>query len=463
MACTLEIKDLRDEMAKLISDNKKKDAMMARKDAIIAALVTKNEEILGEVADLKRRLRRYENPNTPVSCNNIPQEEKKAQVRAAKAGTPPKTPGRKKGHVGVSHNRRSVRTVRNAAENCENCGSKMISKTGESTKQITDLPQIPQAETVTHIIDQYECGECGDKGEADAPESTEGTSLGPNILSIITSMWDNGATITAIKEHMDIFEFDMSRGAIQTALKAVSNRLEPTADGIRQSLKESTRLKADETTYVLYNKRGYVWAFIGDDGVLIVVAGTRGQAVIDEFCPYTDIPITVDGYSAYNIFLILQRCWAHILRDAEDAACDELTRMLLRILQEIFHEAKELQKLYHGSRWPPPRIPDVRLHRLEQRCRMVAWMYTHLGIRFGTTLTRALDNLLTFVKYPGMEPTNNESERMLRKVVIHRKIRQRLVTTGGMKMFGVLMTCMLTWRKRGLSPQKMLLETLRTT
>ncbi len=37
---------------------------------------------------------------------------------------------------------------------------------------------------------------------------------------------------------------------------------------------------------------------------------------------------------------------------------------------------------------------------------MVAWMYTHLGIRFGTTLTRALDNLLTFVKYPGMEPTN---------------------------------------------------------
>ena len=30
-----------------------------------------------------------------------------------------------------------------------------------------------------------------------------------------------------------------------------------------------------------------------------------------------------------------------------------------------------------------------------------------------------------------MEPTNNESERMLRKVVIHRKIRQKLVTVGG--------------------------------
>ncbi len=82
----------------------------------------------------------------------------------------------------------------------------------------------------------------------------------------------------------------------------------------------------------------------------------------------------------------------------------------------------------------------MRYYKLEQRYQMVAWMYAQLDIRFGTTLTRALDNLLTFVKYPGMEPTNNESERMLRKVVIHHMIRQRLVTTGGMKMFGVLMT-----------------------
>ncbi len=47
--------------------------------------------------------------------------------------------------------------------------------------------------------------------------------------------------------------------------------------------------------------------------------------------------------------------------------------------------------------------------------------------------------------------------------IFHPGARQRLVTTGGMKMFSVLMTCMLTWRKRGLSPQKMLLEALRTT
>ena len=50
-----------------------------------------------------------------------------------------------------------------------------------------------------------------------------------------------------------------------------------------------------------------------------------------------------------------------------------------------------------------------------------------------------------------MDLTNNESKRMLRNVVIHRKIRQNLVTAKGKAMFGTIMTCLLTWDKRGLN------------
>ena len=51
----------------------------------------------------------------------------------------------------------------------------------------------------------------------------------------------------------------------------------------------------------------------------------------------------------------------------------------------------------------------------------------------------------------GRGSTNNESERMLRKVVIHRKIRQKLVTDGGKAVLGILMTCLLTWDKTRLN------------
>ncbi len=40
-----------------------------------------------------------------------------------------------------------------------------------------------------------------------------------------------------------------------------------------------------------------------------------------------------------------------------------------------------------------------------------------------------------------MGPTNNES---MCKAVIHRKIRQNLVTVGRKTMFGAIMTCLLT-------------------
>ena len=74
-----------------------------------------------------------------------------------------------------------------------------------------------------------------------------------------------------------------------------------------------------------------------------------------------------------------------------------------------------------------------------------------LDDRFAVLLGNAAPDLFTFIRYPGMEPTNNEFERMLRKVVIHRKIRQKLVTVGGKIMFGTMMTCLLTWDKMGLN------------
>ncbi len=62
-----------------------------------------------------------------------------------------------------------------------------------------------------------------------------------------------------------------------------------------------------------------------------------------------------------------------------------------------------------------------------------------------------------------MEPTNNLAERMPRPVVIVRKVRNDLMTAGGMKMSGILMTCILIWCRRGLNMTEKLLEILGST
>ena len=78
-------------------------------------------------------------------------------------------------------------------------------------------------------------------------------------------------------------------------------------------------------------------------------------------------------------------------------------------------------------------------------------------------LANAAPFLFTFVNRPGVDPANNESERMPGKVAMARKIRFRIASTEGARMFPSIMTCVLTWRKRNLNVSDMLLKVLSGT
>ena len=68
--------------------------------------------------------------------------------------------------------------------------------------------------------------------------------------------------------------------------------------------------------------------------------------------------------------------------------------------------------------------------------------------KFLTKLNNAKDDLFTFLLYDTVEPTNNTAERALRESVIHRKIRGCVRNQKGCKMFGNLISCIMTWKMR---------------
>ncbi|MGH9909638.1 MAG: hypothetical protein ACRD32_03275 [Nitrososphaerales archaeon] len=61
------------------------------------------------------------------------------------------------------------------------------------------------------------------------------------------------------------------------------------------------------------------------------------------------------------------------------------------------------------------------------------------------------NNLFTFISH-NVDSTNNNCERVLREVVIHRKIRGLLRNGKGMRMFANIMTAVMTWKLRELNP-----------
>ena len=74
--------------------------------------------------------------------------------------------------------------------------------------------------------------------------------------------------------------------------------------------------------------------------------------------------------------------------------------------------------------------------------------------RFGCKLMVSSSDLVTFMK---CVDTTNNTERELR-IVIHRKILGQMINEKGMRMFGILMTNYLTWKRRGVSIKEMLLK-----
>ena len=75
---------------------------------------------------------------------------------------------------------------------------------------------------------------------------------------------------------------------------------------------------------------------------------------------------------------------------------------------------------------------------------------------FGTHPENAMPNLFTFLRYPGMPSTNNETEQDIRDaVVVQRKIRQKFVTPEGMQVFSIMMSFHSTCRKLNVIPSEM--------
>ena len=68
-------------------------------------------------------------------------------------------------------------------------------------------------------------------------------------------------------------------------------------------------------------RQGYIWLATVRDVTYIVAAPSRAAAVPDiHFGRILDVPAVSDGYVAYRMLPVRQRCWVRLLRKAEEYA-----------------------------------------------------------------------------------------------------------------------------------------------
>jgi len=407
-----------------------------------------------EIAELKKRLQYYENYNSPPSANSLLWKKQKKERRADGSNKDERKLGRKNGHEGVSHSFRPSGSIKHSIDRCNRCGSSSISFKHKEYRLIVDVPA-PEPYTVKeHIINIYHCKRCNSevRPEADIPEHG---MLGRNLLAMIATLWSEarlpiGKIASMLKA---VYGLKISAGTINNALVNVAESLQKFVNRVRSNINRSKSAGFDETGISINGKKGWIWCAVSGNGnnAFITVEQSRGADVLEKHFHAFDGIAVVDGWKAYNIFDKQQRCWAHIIREADIHA--------LRTGNAIAVElAESLKHLYHCMKselkeHPPP---DIKLYRrAKDRLRKIlagAGRCRDKDVRkFVGKVSSAGSRLFTFLLYD-TDSTNNDCERVLREVVIHRKIRGLLRNGKGMRMFGNMMTAVMTCRLRGLNP-----------
>jgi transposase len=436
----------------------------------IRELGDKIEELDREMAELKRRLSLYENANSPPSKNSLLYREMRRRRRNRSSegeglGSAPRKPGRKEGHEGVTQLFRPTGQVVHAMERCPRCDSTSLSVDTTERRTVVDVPEPLPYTVKEHVINTYRCSGCGADGlvpesvgkelpSSSVEESSEGgVILGKNALSTISTL----CSVARLPQRKisyaleTLYGLRLSPATIGHALQKASERLEGFQESVRKKINRSKKANFDETGMPVAGRKGWIWVAATKRLAFVQVAMSRGRDVLERYFPGFRGIATVDGWKPYRYFSLIQRCWAHVLREAEvlslRARGREEAGALLSSLRAIFHETKS------GLEEHPP--PNKSLHyRMLRRLRaLLSREYMDADVlKFVSKVKDASRDLFTFTLYRGVEPTNNHAERELREPIVHRKIRGQLKSEEGMTMFSRLMTAVSTWELQGLNP-----------
>ena len=156
------------------------------------------------------------------------------------------------------------------------------------------------------------CKRCGNITTAEAP-AIRGTSLGPGILGFIEEYYAGRCTDQTISYFFGaLYGFAISPNTVWNARRAIRDLLGGAYGEILDHIAEAPFVQFDESPIRMNGRQGYVWLATVRDATYIVAAPSRAAAVLDiYFGRILGVPAVSDGYVAYRILPVRQRCWVH--------------------------------------------------------------------------------------------------------------------------------------------------------
>jgi transposase len=427
---------------------------------------------------LQARLDTYQ--SQPPSFIKIKPSTPKSKDKAVKK------PRRKRAKDQNGSRRRDTptRTVEHRLERCPDCGYGLRHPTLAKRRQVVELPPPQPVEVTEHQLFRNWCARCckWHYAHVDLSGQVLGRGrMGVRIASLIAYLSScMRMPVRLIREYLyTVHSLTISAGEIVGLLHQVAEAapIKRAVGAIKERVRRSRVVHADETAWRQEGHNGYVWSFSTPEGERLYEynrsrAGDIPKGILGFGSEFRGVLCT-DFYCGYNSYEgEHQRCWTHLLRDLHSLKEEHPDN------QEVLEWAKSVRKLYDEAKQlllphelgPPQDDEALRYpHKHEQRqaaYRRLVEQAAELGRMYATAkahhahpthalckrLLRHQDELFQFMLVPGLSSSNNTAERSVRPVVVSRKVSGGTQSPRGSATRMTLSSLMGTWRAKGTNP-----------
>ena len=437
-----------------------RDKLIARQppeaQAIIRMLLAKIAKLEAELDELRRQGK----GKTPQNSSLPPSTQHPHAKPPRKKGKSKRKRGGQPGHP--KHERPLIPTEQcddveplKPAE-CRRCGKKLSGEDPEPLRhQVWELPEI-KPHVTEYQRHRLVCSCCGETTCAQLPPGVPPGQSGPRLMAftaLLMAYYRQSKRRTA--EFLTTLLDQPCSAALTVKMQTrVTAAARPAYEELAAKLPTEEHLNADETATKEQNGKAWLWTFVARLFTVFTVRATREATAVDELL--TDAfggIVTCDRAKMYWRVGRIQWCWAHLKRDFQalidrgDGQTKRLGYDLRRMTCKLFEHWGNYREGTISRAAFVRRMAPVRRELERLLLRGIASGNKSL-VGMCRELYEHRDWLWTFVRYEGVEPTNNAGERALRHAVIWRKLSFGTQSAGGSRFVETMLTVIETCRQQ---------------
>jgi transposase len=451
------------------------DGHLKARDERIRILERENAELKAKLQALHRRqFKPKRKKDAETGGKDVENDSSSNEEEKKKRGAP-------RGHPGWARPKPDHidRTVHVPAPTiCPHCQSEDLTPMKESTEHLQeDIVIQPRTRVTRFLHGQAFCTRCHRPVVQAGEGELLNAPIGPVAKSVaIYLRYRIGIPYRKTAElFREIFGLEFVPASALGFDRKAATRGMPLYEDLRDKIRASEVVHADETSWRGDGVGHYVW-FAGNEDLSFFHIDRHRSAEVAKtiFGGNFNGTLVRDRYAAYNgIGTDWQTCIAHILTKAKeiktehtllpkiekDAAtgpfCDHLMDLCSRLCDTG-------QRLKSGD-LPWKRATKIKNNFVKE---LITLCKQPLRFKPAETLRTYLAGpeqrfLFTFLRRPGVPPTNNHAEQSLRHLVIFRKICFGSRSESGLKTHSILPSLVQTARRQGIHP-RIFLQTLLT-